>query len=73
MQEKKYLRQKAEKLCLIGEIVIESFWNIDRTIIIHVAGEPVICNYYNLYIMSKSSCLKVLRFTSLSIYKYIYL
>ena len=33
MPTKKYLRKKAEKLCLTGEIVIKiAFWNIDRTI-----------------------------------------
>ena len=33
MPTKKYPRQKAKKLCLMGQIVIESpFWNIDRTV-----------------------------------------
>ena len=37
MPTKKYLRKKANKLCLMGQIVIEShsLWNIDRT---HVAS-----------------------------------
>ena len=32
MPAKKYKRRKAKKLCLIGQIVIERFWNIDRTV-----------------------------------------
>ena len=31
MPAKKYLRKKAKKLCLLGQMVIKGLYNIDRT------------------------------------------